>query len=185
MFLMPLFRVPWTWAMTAFLLGAVALAYPLLRTTQLVRNGDVVTMQRSNAFFAVLLVLARVPPIGRPIKGAWRWIDMGPLTLQPSELAKIAVILGLAAYGHAFRRRMAEVGMGLLLPGALVSVMLGLVLLGKDLGTTALLALAHELNAEGRYAALVVSAETGAPFSDDPDKSERALLAAGTRTYEL
>lgn len=43
--------------------------------------------------------------------------------------------------------------------------------------TTALLALAAELTAEGRYAAAVVSAETGAPFGDDPGAAEGALLA--------
>lgn len=60
MFLAPAFRVPWSWAGAAFLTGALALAYPLLRTTRLVREGDVVMMQRSNAFFAILVVLAGI-----------------------------------------------------------------------------------------------------------------------------
>jgi membrane protein CcdC involved in cytochrome C biogenesis len=60
MFIVPMFRVPWTWALGALLTGALALAYPLLRTTRLVRTGDVITMQRSNTFFAVLIVLAGI-----------------------------------------------------------------------------------------------------------------------------
>jgi membrane protein CcdC involved in cytochrome C biogenesis len=60
MFVAPMFRVPWSWAIVAFVAGAVALAYPLLRTSRLVRDGDVVTMQRSNTFFAVLIVLAGI-----------------------------------------------------------------------------------------------------------------------------
>lgn len=60
MFLVPVFRVPWTWALDAFLLGALVFAYPLLRTSRLVREGDHVMLQRSNAFLAVLLVLAAV-----------------------------------------------------------------------------------------------------------------------------
>jgi membrane protein CcdC involved in cytochrome C biogenesis len=60
MFVAPMFRVPWTWAAVAFLMGAIALAYPLLRTSRLTRDGDVVIMQRSNAFFAVLIVLAGI-----------------------------------------------------------------------------------------------------------------------------
>jgi membrane protein CcdC involved in cytochrome C biogenesis len=60
MFAMPAFRVPWTWALAAFLTGALALAYPLMRTSRLVRDGDVVMMQRSNAFLAILIVLAGV-----------------------------------------------------------------------------------------------------------------------------
>ena len=60
MFLAPAFRVPWSWAAAAFLTGALALAYPLLRTSRLVRDGEVVMMQRSNAFFAILIVLAGI-----------------------------------------------------------------------------------------------------------------------------
>lgn len=60
MFLAPVFRVPWTWAAAALLVGALALAYPLVRTSRLVREGDAVTMQRSNVFFVVLVVLAAV-----------------------------------------------------------------------------------------------------------------------------
>jgi membrane protein CcdC involved in cytochrome C biogenesis len=60
MFIVPAFRVPWAWAGTAFLIGALALAYPLLATTRLVRQGDTVTMQRSAAFFSVIILLAAI-----------------------------------------------------------------------------------------------------------------------------
>ncbi len=60
MFIAPIFRVPWTWAIAAFLTGGMALAYPLLKTSKLVRSGDTVTMQRSNIFFAVIVVLAGI-----------------------------------------------------------------------------------------------------------------------------
>jgi len=60
MFIAPAFRVPWTWAAVSFLLGAIVLAYPLLRTSRLVRDGDTVWVQRSNVFFAVLIVLAGI-----------------------------------------------------------------------------------------------------------------------------
>ena len=60
MFVMSAFRIPWPWALGAFLLGATALAYPLLRTTRLVRQGDAIMMQRSGAFLAVLFVLGAI-----------------------------------------------------------------------------------------------------------------------------
>ena len=60
MFLVPAFRIPWGWAAGAFLLGAFVLAYPLLRTSRLVRVGEVIMMQRSNVFFAVVIVLAAI-----------------------------------------------------------------------------------------------------------------------------
>jgi membrane protein CcdC involved in cytochrome C biogenesis len=58
MFFAPPFRIPLLWAACAFLLGATALAYPLLRTSRLVREGDAIMMKRSNAFFLVVIVLA-------------------------------------------------------------------------------------------------------------------------------
>src|ERR1700683_845560 len=60
MFLVPAFRIPWTWG-----LGALLLAYPLLRTSKLVRDGDVVLMQRSSAFFTVILALAAIRLLAR------------------------------------------------------------------------------------------------------------------------
>lgn len=60
MFVAPPFRVPWSWAGSAFLIGAVGLAYPLLRTSRLVREGETVMAQRSHAFFAVVILLAGI-----------------------------------------------------------------------------------------------------------------------------
>jgi membrane protein CcdC involved in cytochrome C biogenesis len=60
MFIVPAFRVPWSWAAIAFLIGMVALAYPLLVTSRLVRDGDAIMMRRSNAFFIVVIALAAI-----------------------------------------------------------------------------------------------------------------------------
>jgi len=49
-----------SWAAIAFLIGAVALAWPLLLTTRLEVQGDTVRMKRSSAFLAVILVLAAI-----------------------------------------------------------------------------------------------------------------------------
>ena len=45
--------------------------------------------------FALLIVVLLVGHVG---KGAQRWIDLGPITLQPSELMKVALVMMLAAY---------------------------------------------------------------------------------------
>jgi membrane protein CcdC involved in cytochrome C biogenesis len=60
MFLVPAFRIPWAWAGMAFAIGAVALAWPLLLTTRLERQGESIMMKRSSAFLAVILVLAAI-----------------------------------------------------------------------------------------------------------------------------
>lgn len=87
----------------------------------------------------VLLVLARIPGIGTLRNGAWRWIDLGPFQLQPSELGKLALILTLAAYADSFQRVMGGFRHGLLVPALFIGPLLALVLIGKDLGTTLLL----------------------------------------------
>ena len=58
MFVAPAFRIPWGWAGLAFLIGALALAWPLLLTTRLERQGQAIMMKRSSAFLIVLLLLA-------------------------------------------------------------------------------------------------------------------------------
>jgi membrane protein CcdC involved in cytochrome C biogenesis len=60
MFFIPAFRVHWMWAVAAFLIGYVALAWPLLLTTRLIRQGDAIMMKRSGAFLAVIVVLAAI-----------------------------------------------------------------------------------------------------------------------------
>ena len=65
MFLAPAFRVPWMWAVGAFLVGALVLAEPLIRTSRLKLVGETVMMHRSPVFFAVVAVLALVRYLAR------------------------------------------------------------------------------------------------------------------------
>jgi membrane protein CcdC involved in cytochrome C biogenesis len=60
MFLVPIFRVPWTWAVGAFLIGFLVLSIPLVRTSRLARQGDTIMLRRSRAFLAVLVGLVVV-----------------------------------------------------------------------------------------------------------------------------
>lgn len=60
MFFVPAFRFPWMWAVAAFLIGYVALAWPLVLTTNLIRQEGTIVMKRSSAFLAVILVLAAI-----------------------------------------------------------------------------------------------------------------------------
>jgi len=65
MFIVPAFRVPFVWGISAFLIGAVVFAYPLLLTSDLHLQNGVIMMKRSSAFFAVIIVLAVVRYLAR------------------------------------------------------------------------------------------------------------------------
>lgn len=86
-----------------------------------------------------LLVLVRIPGIGSEINGSWRWLRMGPITFQPSEFAKLAVILLLAAWYDRNRRKRADMKRGFIYPGILLGLTLGLILIEPDFGTTMLI----------------------------------------------
>ena len=88
----------------------------------------------------VLLVLVLVPHIGRKINGARRWFDFHGMRFQPSEFAKLALVIVLAWYGHHFQRYMQTLGRGVVVPGILIALILGLVFVEPDRGTTILLA---------------------------------------------
>jgi len=90
---------------------------------------------------AVLLVLVLIPSIGVMAKGARRWIRMGPISVQPAEMLKLAVILYLAAYLAKRGDRLTEFTAGFLPPLIVVGLLAGLVLLEPDLGTVVVIGL--------------------------------------------
>ncbi len=91
------------------------------------------------AFSIGLLVL--VLRMGHVGKGAQRWIDIGGLQLQPSELAKIGLIMALAAWFH--RATWERVGNPLFLipPAIMVAIPVGLILKEPNLGTAVITAI--------------------------------------------
>ncbi len=74
------------------------------------------------------------------INGARRWFSFGGMHLQPSEFAKLALIIALAWYGEHFQRQMPLLKRGILIPALMIGVTVGLVLKEPDVGTALLLA---------------------------------------------
>jgi len=88
------------------------------------------------ALVGLLLVL--VPGIGVARGGARRWLHLGPLALQPSEFAKFALVLYLAASLTKKGERLRTFKLGIVPHFLVVAVIGGLVLLEPDFGTAAL-----------------------------------------------
>lgn len=87
----------------------------------------------------VLLVLVLVPGLGVKVGGARRWLALGGMRFQPSELAKLALILWLAHWLTREKRRLHRFGRGFAVPAAVIAVVCGLILVEPDFGTTALI----------------------------------------------
>ena len=91
------------------------------------------------AYLIALLSLALIPLIGEVHMGARRWLDLGPVQFQPSELMKWALILLLA---HWFASRDAVRWQDVLPALAFSAVPAALIVIQPDLGTTLVLLLA-------------------------------------------
>jgi cell division protein FtsW len=90
-------------------------------------------------FALLILVLVFVPGLGHASHGAHRWLGRGRFTVQPSEFAKIVLIIVLAWYGDRYQRQMPAWNRGMLLPVLIIAPVLGLLFLEPDWGQTILL----------------------------------------------
>jgi cell division protein FtsW len=88
----------------------------------------------------LLLALVLEKHLGTVRGNARRWFSYGGVSFQPSELAKVALVVLLAWYGERFQRQMNTALRGIVWPGLLVCPMLGLIFVEPDRGTTILLA---------------------------------------------
>ena len=82
------------------------------------------------------LVLTLIPGVGVKVNGAQRWVGFGPLRIQPSEFAKIGLVLVLAHYFSSKHRENKTFFYGFLIPCSLIGVCCGLILLQPDFGTS-------------------------------------------------
>src|SRR5579884_3373642 len=86
-----------------------------------------------------LLLVVLVDVRGTAGMGAQRWIDLGAMQLQPSEVMKIALVLALARYFNGLSAENAGRLHYLIVPALLVAVPAALVLKQPDLGTAMML----------------------------------------------
>ncbi|MGE8406045.1 MAG: putative lipid II flippase FtsW [Pseudomonas sp.] len=83
-----------------------------------------------------LLVLVLIPGIGREVNGSWRWIGFSFFNVQPSEIAKVFVVIYLAGYLVRRQQEVRESWMGFFKPFIVLLPMAGLLLMEPDFGAT-------------------------------------------------
>jgi cell division protein FtsW len=88
---------------------------------------------------AVTLACCYVPHLGMRINGSRRWIGIGPVGFQPSEIAKLASVFFLAWWFSRYEQLTKHPLFGFAIPLAVVAALLAMILFEVDLGTTALI----------------------------------------------
>ncbi|MCR3798879.1 FtsW/RodA/SpoVE family cell cycle protein, partial [Pseudomonas aeruginosa] len=83
-----------------------------------------------------LLVLVITPGIGREVNGSMRWIGFGLFNIQPSEIAKVCVVIFMAGYLIRRQQEVRESWMGFFKPFVVLLPMAGLLLREPDFGAT-------------------------------------------------
>lgn len=89
-----------------------------------------------------VLLLVGVELFGETRMGATRWLSIGPMSLQPSEVMKIAIVLALARYYHALDPRRTAAMVSVIPPLIMIAIPVALVMHQPDLGTSMLIAIA-------------------------------------------
>ncbi|MCB1707673.1 MAG: putative lipid II flippase FtsW [Halioglobus sp.] len=87
-----------------------------------------------------LLILVLIPGIGREVNGSQRWLPLGPFTLQPSEFAKMAMVIYLAGYMVRREHEVRNHWQGFLKPMAVLFAATLLLMIEPDFGATVIVA---------------------------------------------
>ena len=141
---------------------------------------------------AVMLALVLIPHVGLKVGGARRWLGLGWMRFQPSELGKLALIVWLAHWLAKEKRRLNKFGRGFAVPMGVVGCVLVLVLAEPDFGSTALLAsvsFALMFIAGVRLRFLVPTIFTGAGgfvalMIHNPERSRRLMAFLDLEKYK-
>lgn len=113
------------------LIGFLGLAFGFRLDLDLLRK-------RANAILLIsllLLLVIYIPGVGRKVLGASRWIELGILSFQPSELMKFSTILFLAGFLAGRKEQVKDFLTGFLPPILLIAVVSALIIKQPDLGT--------------------------------------------------
>lgn len=88
----------------------------------------------------LLLALVLVPGLGRRVNGSQRWLMIGPISVQASELAKLFMVMFFASYLSRRHQELKSSWKGVLKPLVIVAFVVGLLLLEPDFGGSVVVA---------------------------------------------
>lgn len=91
-------------------------------------------------YLLALILLILVELFGHTSMGATRWLRIGRLSLQPSELMKICLVMGLAKYFHSLDAKEVRQNKHLIIPLLMIAIPFALIIKQPDLGTSLILA---------------------------------------------
>lgn len=101
---------------------------------------DAVRMLTYPSYLVVLLLLLAVEIVGQVGGGSQRWLEVGPIRIQPSEIMKPAVVLAMARFYETLPAGMIGSWRSVVPAGMLIVLPIGLVLMQPDLGTSVAIA---------------------------------------------
>jgi cell division protein FtsW len=114
----------------------LALGFAMMLVTMAVNLNTVKKYAKPILIFSVLLlILVLIPHIGKEAGGARRWFKLGPVNFQPSELAKLTMILYMADLMARKKELAKSFWHGFVPPMLTLGFVVGLILLEPDLGT--------------------------------------------------
>lgn len=87
----------------------------------------------------VLLVMVLLPGIGHEVNGSRRWVRIGPLNFQASEIARVALLTYVSAYAVRYQQALATTWQGFFKPLAVLGAAGALLLLEPDFGAAVVL----------------------------------------------
>lgn len=87
------------------------------------------------AFAIVLLAAVLVPGIGVKVSGSRRWISLGPLFMQPAEIAKLVLIFYIASWIDKRSSEIQDFYYGIIPSLLIIGIVAGLIILEPDIGT--------------------------------------------------
>lgn len=124
---------------TLFLLLSVSIAWVAMK----LRAALWKPIARASLIFScALLILPQIPGVGKTVGGNTNWIGIGSFTIQPSEFAKIGIILWCALrlriHDNAASQNQPSNAAKLIVPG--IALVMVLILVGRDLGTAVVVA---------------------------------------------